>query len=103
MRISSPLAPIRVLSNRKRRLFKESVWGHMPSLRCLCRSWYRRYAARVNFPLYPGLAPRSNVVAAAARLVRVEIQTFAPPEFSGSSYDTDTRETQIFSPLYPAL
>jgi hypothetical protein len=47
---------------------EETVSLPLPSLRRLCREWRRRYAARINFPLYPALARRAQTKVAAARL-----------------------------------
>src|SRR5271157_1857865 len=47
-------------------------------LQRLCRNWCRRYAARLNFPLDPGLAPRAHVNAAASRLGWLVFTHFVP-------------------------
>src|SRR5208337_3181939 len=39
-----------------------------PGLTGLCENLCRRYAARVNFPHYPGLAPGAHPTVAASRL-----------------------------------
>jgi hypothetical protein len=46
-----------------------SIGNPADALKGLCRNSCRRYAARIGFPLYPGLTPRAHCAAAAARLV----------------------------------
>jgi hypothetical protein len=50
----------------------------------------RRYAAQFDLPLYPGLAPRANFNAAAARLVWRQTRRLFHHLVSVLSYDTDT-------------
>src|SRR5271166_151480 len=56
----------------------------------------RRYAARLNFSCYPGLAPGANTNAAASRLGRVLFERFIPPQVWIRSGDAASS-----GPLYP--
>ena len=100
----------RPVSGTRSHLINGCVRARLQSLRenpvvptGLCRNPCRRYAARINFPPYPGLAPRAHCAAAAARLAWPQFRLFVPPRNSDSGCDTVSYGTRDFLAIYPAL
>ena len=62
----------------------------------------RRYAARLNFSLYPGLAPGAHITAAAARLILAPFRLIVPRR-AAFSLTTQPQKPGVSTALRPGV